>query len=423
MTNVYQFFTPSPTWLRQLTNLVHAYSNSRRQAEPDKFAYQIKILSARLLQAYPLTFPSLLFDQSSRQEGFSSAKPLSYLFIKLIIVDITSTIPSLQEMLNSPEYRKTASRLEACYVTLTFFIGFLVNSFKEDSDDDEDDVGGVTERIQRLSFSEAKTLLQLRAEICQVLSLTIEHLRDRFDASAGGAPSLHPSSRSAPPMGTGIPAAVPWDTYEGMTKDKLTGAQVRALSLWLREDDREDLRKEAGGITDVLLSLYRTKGGDLNYKDPVAIILEATCATSQGIHAFLTQGGWEILATDLGDMTTSRGDEYRHLGISIIRALLTVVHSEVAGPAKEGWMPAVKAVASMDIGDLTRGEFMLAMLGLGCDLLARAPPGLRKRYAKHAGRVLGKARALHEREGGEMKARYEEVMMALAEVVPPDAPK
>ena len=112
------------------------------------------------------------------------------------------------------------------------------------------------------------------------------------------------------------------------------------------------------------------------------------------------------------------GDEHRYLGISIIRALLAVVHSDEAGPAKAGWMPTLEIVASMDIEDLERSEFMLAMLGLGCDLLARAPSGLRKRYAKDAERVLLKAKALREREeGGEMKIRYEEIVRELGDVM------
>ena len=323
-------------------------------------------------------------------------------------------------MLNSPEYRKTAFRLEACYITLTFFISFLMNSLKED--DDNDDLSGATEEMQRLSLLPPDLLLRLRVDICQVLSLTIEYLRDRYDASVGGAPGLHPTSRSVPPMGTGTPAAITWDTQEGLTEDKLTEAQIRALSLWLAEDQGEDLRKEAGGTTDVLLGLFCAKKGSLYYKDPVAIILGATCATSEGIHAFLSQNGWEILAKELAGLTACSTDEHMHLGISIIQTLLTVVHSEEVGPAKAEWMPAVKTVASMNIGDLAQGEFMLAMLDLGCGLLMQAPLGLRRRYGKYAERILLKAKALHERESGEMKVRYEEIVMVLAEVVPSDGP-
>ena len=370
---------------------MHGCSNSRHKAEFVKVAQAVRMLSARLLQTYPLTFPTFLFDPTPKKNESSNSKPLSYLFIKLVTVDIASTIPSLQETLKSPGYLETSSRLEACYTILTSFINFLVNTLGEDDEDDED-VGSVTEQFQRISLLQPDILLRLRADICQVLSLTIEYLRDRHDISS-----------------------------EGMAKDKLTGAQIRTLSLWLRDDDGGNLRNEAAGITDVLLSLYNTTkdGSNLDYKDPVAIILEATCATSDGIHAFLSQNGWEILTKDLEAMAHPDGkDEHRYLGISIIRALLAVVHSDEAGPAKAGWMPILEIVASMDIEHPARGEFLLAMLGLGCDLLARAPPGLRKRHAKDAERVLSKARALREREEGEeMKARYEEVVRELSEVM------
>ena len=375
---------------------MHRCSNSRRKAEFVKVAQAVRILSARLLQTYPLTFPTLLFDFTPQKNESSNSKPLSYLFIKLVIVDITSAIPSLQETLNSPEYPEISSRLEASYTILTFFINFLVNTLGVD--DEDDDIGTVTEQFQGLSLLQPDILLRLRADICQVLSLTIEYLRDRHDTSSSSFSS------------------------SGIAKDKLTGAQIRTLSLWLRDDDGGNLRNEAAGITDVLLSLYSAtteQGSNLDYKDPVAIILEATCATSTGIHAFLSQNGWKILTKDLEAMAYSgSGDEHRYLGISIIRALLAVVHSDEAGPAKAGWMHTLEIVASMDIEDLERSEFMLAMLGLGCDLLARAPPGLSKRHAKDAERVLLKAKALREREeGGEMKTRYEEIVRELDNVM------
>ena len=105
--------------------------------------------------------------------------------------------------------------------------------------------------------------------------------------------------------------------------------------------------------------------------------------------------------------------------MQIARVLLSVLDSDETGPTKKDSMPTLEIIASMDITDLSRGEFMLALLDLGYELLAKAPPGLRRRYEKEAEAVLFKAKGFFDKtEDEEMKERFREVMFALTTLVP-----
>ena len=407
-----QFFQSPPTWLEKLTK--HIHTSIVRCRSDTSTIQKLTMLAASLLHLFPTIFPELLFDISSQQDKAHSSKPLSYLFVKLILVDIRSTIPSLQEILNSPEYSKTSSQLTASYDIISAFTSFLMQSLG----DDDEAIDEISQNMKSLSLLPPDLLLQLRVDISEIMSLTIEYIRDRYDASSGGAAGLHPSVRSAPPLGVGTPAAIAWDTSEGMANDSLTLSQLRALALWIRDDEGDTLRKEAAGITDVLIYLYCIEGG-LDFKHPVSIALEGTCATSEGVYAFNSENGWEILVKDLRDLTSSNRDHYR--GIQIVQVLLAVLDSDETGPTKEEWMPALDIVVSMKINDLSNSQFMLALLDLGYELLAKAPPGLRRKYAKKASKVLSKAQAISDKEDElppGMSSRFEEMVMALEDVMP-----
>jgi hypothetical protein len=56
--------------------------------------------------------------------------------------------------------------------------------------------------------------------------------------------------------------------------------QVRALGLWLREDDNQSLRKEAVGIIDVLLSLYVSTASD-DVRSPIIVALQGITTVSK----------------------------------------------------------------------------------------------------------------------------------------------
>lgn len=350
--------------------------------------------------------------------------------MKLLLIDIRTTIPSLQEILNSPEYPLVSARLAASYDHVSAFIGFLVSVL--DDDDDADTKGASSVEPGKTSTTASTLnpdlLLQLRVDIAETISLTIEHLRDRYDASIAGAAGLHPSARPSPTTAfssstkaapIGAPLAISWDSATtSMPHDPLTLSELRALALWLREDDNDRLRAEAAGIVDVLLGLYAPQDAPHDFRSPVLIALEGITATAEGVDAFLAAEGWKILATDLHDILASGIDTSR--GIEIVRVLLGVSESDVSGPTREEWMEVVTLGAATGMLAMGGGgqvaELRIALWQLSVELLVRAPMGMRRRYGGEARGIVEGARALLDREGGGeggLDEGLEEVMQGL----------
>lgn len=279
-----------------------------------------------------ICFPSLRFTQLLQLNQFQDSRSSSYLLIKMLLVDIRSTLPSLQEKLNSPEYPSTSSRVAESYDVISNFIGYLVQSL------DEEDT---TSSQQTLSF-EPSQLLQLRADISETMSLTIEHFRDRYDASVSGAAGLHPSARTDPDPTSSAPRSITWESSStSMSADALTLSETRTLALWLREDDNDALRREAAGIVDVLLGLYSSEEAKGDVRSAVLTAFEGVFEVPEGIDAFMREDGWEILLKDLQKILTSRGPHEEDRGLEIVRALLTIAESEVVGPAKQEWVKVI----------------------------------------------------------------------------------
>jgi len=157
-------------------------------------------LASTLLQVYPTSCPTLLFKDDSSLKRDS--KPFSFLFINLLLIDLRSSFPSLLSKLNSSDYPSVSLRLAAALDIISSFIGFLLRSLDNELDS--------------VSFSmPPDLLLRLRKDIAETMSLTIEYLRDRWDASVAGASGLHPSARagtSATSEGTRLTL-----TWESMT--------------------------------------------------------------------------------------------------------------------------------------------------------------------------------------------------------------
>ncbi len=263
--------------------------------------------------------------------------------MKMLLVDIRSTLPSLQETLNGPEYPAISSRIAESYDVISNFIGYLVQSLDEE---------GTTSSLQTLSF-EPSQLLQLRADISETMSLTIEHLRDRYDASVSGAAGLHPSARTDPDPTSSSPRSIAWDSSStSMSEDPLTLSETRTLALWLREDDNDALRREAAGIVDVLLGLYGSEDAKGDIRSAVLTAFEGIFEVPEGIDAFLREDGWEILSKDLQKILSSRKSEEETRGLEIIRALLTVAESEVVGPAKKEWVKIIDMAIEALQGEL-----------------------------------------------------------------------
>lgn len=195
-------------------------------------------------------------------------KPDSYLFITMLVIDIRSTIPSIQEKLHSNDYLATSERLGRAYDIVSAFIGFLIQSLDMMSSDDI-----ISNHPASAGPMPVDLLLKLRTNISEAMSLTIEHLRDRYDSSTAGAAGLHPAARSTIDRSSPLPIA--WDTSNGMFADPLTLSQLRTLSLWLRDEENDGLRKEAAGVMDVFLALYQYDS-EQDFRYPVLVALEVS---------------------------------------------------------------------------------------------------------------------------------------------------
>jgi len=258
------------------------------------------LLAADLLRTLP-PGPSTLKLIFAAEPSEDSSKPFAYVFTSYVLIDIRSTIPSLMEILASKSYSDTAIRLAAGYDILGAFISYLVQSLDDEADEDGKEPAAVLQ---------PDLLLKLRKDIAETMSLTIEYIRDRWDAAKAGAAGLHPSIRPSPdkkqPEGSDTPLALAWENPTiPVTGDPIIIAGLRTLAIWLREDENDSLRKEAAGIMDVLLALYSNSGIEAldvtasDFRLTVLMALEAILETEDGVQAFLENGGKAALTSDL----------------------------------------------------------------------------------------------------------------------------
>lgn len=298
-------------------------------------------------------------------------KPESYLFITMLLIDIRSSVSSLHESLHSSSYPATSERLIKSYDIISAFIGFLIQTLEQSSHADQ------------TTFSSPlpiDLLLKIRTNISETLSLTIEHLRDRYDSSIGGAAGLHPSARAPTNPPSSTPLSIAWDNSTGIFTDPLTLSQLRTLSLWLRDEENDALRMEAAGIVDVFLALYQHKG-EQAFRSPVLVALEGVIEASEGVDDFLREECWPILADDLTEILPNPSSHA--LGIEIVRVLLTVTESDTTGAPQEEWM-SILTLATTSLSSVQKPslELPIAVAQLAVELLARAPRGMRERYSQ-----------------------------------------
>ncbi|KAI9826392.1 MAG: hypothetical protein M1832_000309 [Thelocarpon impressellum] len=388
---VSKMIDPSPRWLAPLTKLLQETITSRPSAAAREAS---TLLAATLFQTFPSSFPSFLFRAGPQETDSPS---FISLFMNLNLIDIRTTIPSLMELLASTSYQRVSRRLSASYTLLSAFIAFLLSL---EADDDAP-----------LPMT-PDTLLKFRRDISETLSLTIEFLRDRYDAAVTGAAGLHPDTPKSAP---GAPLALTWDTPDGrVADDPLILAAVRALALWLRADDNEALRKEAAGVTDVLLGLYGSStakspeaslGGD--FCSPVLIALEGILSTPEGIAAFASHNGWALLSKHLStllasilsspSMPTTEVD----LAHSILDTLSTLT---TTSPTTLSQLTLLSTASSLPVhsspSSLEHGCLRLDLLSLCATLLTRAPRGLQKRHRSEAASLAHAARAVQAEAAG-----------------------
>lgn len=314
--------------------------------------------------------------------------PLSYLLLTIIHADIMATVPYLQESLYSDDYDTTSSRLVKGYDVISSFIGYLITSM--DANDGGDD----------LSFPmPPDLLLKVQRKITDILNATIEHLRERYDASA-------PFTREAISGGPSTAA----EASGTMLDDPLTLSQIQTLSLWLANEDNERLRKAAAGIMDVLKTIYQRIEADhiLATKQFQArcCVLEALSGitqTTEGVVAFLDQDWWITLTEDLEELASSPlsigNQEVR--GITILNILVTVLLSGATPPPKEQWFSGMLNISNelMKSADLQhRWELAVGTCDLVVSLFQRAAMDNRHKYQGRATHLLNTVQHLLKNE-------------------------
>ncbi|PHH74635.1 hypothetical protein CDD82_4841 [Ophiocordyceps australis] len=385
---------PRPKWLKAVVGYIHNLVSSRPAPEA-RAAYTNA--TASLLQTYPLDAPKLLFADDKEKY-----KPWGYLVVNLVLIDIRSSAPSLLEQLNAPHYADMSRRLASAFDIMSIFIGYLVRCLEDES-------------LHSL-FISPDNLLKLRSAMTDTMSVTIDYLRDRWDASVAGALGLHPDARSAKAeTWTGSHLTLPWDSLaDSASNDALMLAALRALALWLREDDNDVLRKQASGLMDMLMHLYRHRDlGKLDFTSPVLVACEALITIRQGREQFLVNDGWQVLGKDLTavmqDSGTVNDENSASRGTDIVR-LLTYVVQEEPGGVIEDWMNLITHAAAWNVtaqgeSPVAVQEFQVAVLQLCNTLLVKARLGIRTRYRHSIRAIRGIASQLSSSIGDESPVR------------------
>lgn len=253
------------------------------------------MFAGALLQNGPGSWgvPSLLFCQPATTS--ISAKQFTNDFIKLLLVDIRASIPSLMSSLMLPSYSSTSLRLAMSYELLTAFLSLLLRSL--------DDAAAETDSTDSNRFEiEPDAILQLRHDMSETLANTIEYFRDRWDASFAGAAGLHASARIHTKANSSEPLQLSWDSASlPPAKDPIFLAGLRCLALWLCEDDNPGLQELTVGIMDLLVALYvsSTDAGNNDVRQPILMALSGVFPDDDALDAFASQDGWNILAKDL----------------------------------------------------------------------------------------------------------------------------
>lgn len=356
-------------------------------------------LSASLLQNVPTEASKLLFSDVAQSD-----KPFSYLLINLVLIDLRSSFPTLLEQLNSPGYEDNARRLASAFDIISAFIGHLVKVLE-----DEDADGPLSALLMAPDL-----LLKLRKSISETLSLSIEYLRDRWDASVAGAMGLHPDARvGTAKSSTGSHYTLAWDSNtERAEQDPLVLAAIRTLAIWLREDDNDMLRQEAAGLSDMFMDLYESSASDrLDFRMPVLVALEGIVMVEEGVCALLDNRGWETLTKDVLSILQATpspspqgqvSDAAR--GIEAVRVLLPIVEREEPG-SREAWMNIVTTVAGWDVPETEQTptvlEFQTAVLQLVTALLSNTHSGMQRRYQYSISAILGIVEQMRDRVAGD----------------------
>lgn len=347
----------------------------------------------------------MLFKDASNAE-----KPFGYLFVNLLLIDIRSSIPTLLASLNSPDYKRTSRRLASDFDIICLFIGYLVRSLEDDS-------------LETLIMP-PDSLLKIRKSISETMSVTIEYLRDRWDAATSGAMGLDPTARSSKAeTTTGSHHTLTWDSIDYIAEqDPFILSSLRALALWLREDENDQLRKEGTGLIDIFLELYQASSTEkLDFRSSTLVALEGLVAIDQGREILLQHNGWQLLSKDMVATIQSHGemgsDKDATRCVDIVRVLLATAEGE--GTTAEAWLDLITGIAAWGVPEgrvaSTARDAHVAVLQLCCTVLAQANAGMRSRYKHSISAILGIATQLNGQVGhlSEYREQMEDVLATL----------
>ncbi|KAI0408588.1 Neurochondrin-domain-containing protein [Xylaria palmicola] len=313
-----------PQWLRPVARMIQDMASSK-QTEDGRRAFIH--CAAALLAAYPEQAPRPLFSDDS-----GSARSSAYLFVKMVQVDILSTLHVLIPKQDSPEYPSLSRRIAAALDIMTSFVGFLITG--------ADDIA-----IQQ-SLT-ADRILKLHEDLLRTIGDIMEYLGDRWDthlAGIRGIESVQHSGRS-------------------IFNDPIIPAAIRLIATWLRDDDGESLRIQAAGLTDLFAQMYKMNLTPTDMPElrlPILAALEGILQTSDGREAFNNSDLLSrCLYPDIRRILTSPsieltpGDCIR--GSAIIDTFHTLLEHGANPPSQHDSMDFIDSVAKLDIKEVEAG--------------------------------------------------------------------
>ncbi|KAI0442197.1 Neurochondrin-domain-containing protein [Xylaria telfairii] len=330
-------------WLRPVAQLIHNMASSKQTVDGRR-AYTH--CAAVLLAAYPEEAPGPLFSDDP-----DAPKPIAYLFVKMVQVDILSTLHVLIPKLDTAEYPSLSRRIAAALDIMTSFVGFLITA----ADDVTIQQGLTPDRI-----------LKLHEDLVRMIGDIMAYLRDRWDAFLVGARGIESAETSG----------------GNIFEDPIIPAAIRLIATWLRDDDGEALRTQAAGLVDLFAELYKMNLTSTDMPElrlPILAALEGILRTSDGREAFndgdlLSRCVYPdlraIIASQDGELTA--GDYIR--GSATVQVFHTLMEYDDNLRSHPGSMEFLDSVAKYEVRPIKAdaGVLQRARLELHTDLLELA---------------------------------------------------
>lgn len=367
-------------WLSPVTQLLLQSTTNTRCADRSRLTHAVVLLSASLIRTFPAESSSLLFSSQLAVPFGNTSKPVSWLFVQHRLVDIRSSIPSLPEKLNGPEYKVVSERLAECYVIISAFTGFFMGGATNDKENDYSEVLPFTRDLTDI-------LLKTLSDAC---SVTVDYLCERYAAGPNQ-----------------------------MRRDPFTKAQLRMLAMWLPKDDGTKLRDGPVSILDVTFGLY---GEQEDTRMPILMITEQATSHPSGVDKFHRNGGWVVLFHELESIIElpSPSQQTHSNGVLILDILRKVAtHDIEAGNAHEHWMDVVRLACKLDTEGSAEGlDLKYQMAALAAEFYElflqsgkERRPGTLKQLLKVVSRLLTKRGRVGETTVGELEEAMENLRL------------